>query len=155
MAAELSFEIAEVTDRSGNVVREQLLLGAEAVHRQLRPQLPADYRAKMLRVFAGGGRMVVAHSNGVVSGVAVWRCTENTFSGVFLYVDDLVTDSAQRSQGIGKALLSHCERIARELGCSDFVLDSGVQRVQAHKFYFREGLVISAFNFKKSLVQRI
>ena len=151
--AERSFEITEITDRSGNVVHEPLLLAAESVHRQLRPQLPADYRAKMLRVFAGGGRMLVAHSNGNVVGVAVWRSAENTFAGVYLYVDDLVTDSAQRSRGVGKALLSHCERIARELGCSDFVLDSGVQRAQAHKFYFREGLVVSAFNFNKSLAR--
>lgn len=149
--AERGFEITEVTDRSGNVVHEGLLLAAEGVHRQLRPQLPPDYPAKMRRVFAGGGRMVVAHSNGEVVGVAVWRSTENTFSGVYLYVDDLVTDAARRSRGVGKALLSRCEHIARELGCKDFVLDSGVQRDQAHKFYFREGLVISAFNFKKSL----
>jgi len=77
---------------------------------------------------------------------------ENTFSGRFLYVDDLVTDAARRSRGVGKALLGQCERVARELGCRDFVLDSGVQREQAHKFYFREGLTISAYNFKKSLV---
>lgn len=149
-----SFDLVEVTDRAGKLVHEDLLQAAEAVHRQLRPKLPADYRAKMLRVFASGGRMLVAHSNGEVCGVLVWRCAENTFSGVYLYVDDLVTDSAKRSRGVGKALLARCEQIARELGCDDFVLDSGVQRDQAHKFYFREGLTVSAFNFKKPLRSR-
>jgi len=148
----LEFELIEVTDRNGALVGEKWLLLAESVHRQLRPRLPPDYVAKMQRVFASGGRMLVAQSGGEVCGLAVWRTLENTFSGRFLYVDDLVTDAARRSRGVGKALLGQCERVARELGCRDFVLDSGVQREQAHKFYFREGLTISAYNFKKSLV---
>jgi ribosomal protein S18 acetylase RimI-like enzyme len=151
MQAPLKFEIVEVTDRAGELVQPELMVAAEAVHRQLRPQMPPDYSAKMRRVFAGGGRMLVAHTQGHVCGVSVWRSTENTFSGRYLYVDDLVTDAAQRSRGVGKALLDHCERVARELGCEYLVLDSGVQRDQAHKFYFREGLVVSSFNFKKRL----
>ncbi|MFZ5895820.1 MAG: GNAT family N-acetyltransferase [Myxococcota bacterium] len=151
MSAPLQFELVEVTDRAGNVVHANWLARAETVHRQLRPQMPADYAAKMGRVFAGGGRMLIAHAGEEVVGVAVWRSTENTFSGRYLYVDDLVTDAARRSCGVGKALLDHCERIARELDCDDFVLDSGVQRAQAHKFYFREGLTIKAFNFNKRL----
>jgi GNAT superfamily N-acetyltransferase len=148
------FEIVEVTDRDGRLRDERWLLAAEAVHRQLRPQLPSDYAAKMARVFAGGGRMLIAKSGEQVFGVAVWRATENTFSGRYLYVDDLVTDADTRSRGVGKALLARCEAIARELSCADLVLDSGVQREQAHKFYFREGLTISAFNFKKPLLRR-
>ena len=31
------------------------------------------------------------------------------------------------------------------------VLDSGTHRPQAHKFYFREGMVITSFSFKKPL----
>lgn len=147
------FEIVEVTDRSGNVREERWLKAAEDVHRQLRPQLPSDYVAKMQRVFAAGGRMLIARALDQVVGVAVWRASENTFSGRYLYVDDLVTDASTRSQGVGRAMLARCEQIARELGCHDFVLDSGVQRDQAHKFYFREGLVISAFNFKKPLAR--
>ena len=149
--ASSSFELVEVTDRDGHLSHEDWLLAAEAVHRQLRPQLPPEYGTKMRRVFAGGGRMLVAIHGQKVCGVAVWRASENTFSGRYLYVDDLVTDAGTRSRGVGKALISRCEQIARELGCQDLVLDSGVQRDQAHKFYFREGFTISAFNFKKSL----
>jgi GNAT superfamily N-acetyltransferase len=145
-------EIVEVTDRNGALVAQEWLLLAEPVHRQLRPQLPPDYLGAMQRVFAGGGRMLVAHSGDEVCGVAVWRAFENTFAGLFFYVDDLVTDAARRSSGVGKALLTHCEGIARELGCREFTLDSGVQRAQAHKFYFREGLTIASYKFAKPLV---
>ena len=93
----------------------------------------------MQRVFAGGGRMCVAADGDGVVGVAVYRIYENTVSGVQMYVDDLVTDDTQRSSGIGAALLDHLQKLARRAGCRAFTLDSGTQRQQAHKFYFREG----------------
>ena len=143
--------LIEVTDRTGRLLLPEWLTRAERVHRQLRPQLPADYAGKMQRVFAGGGRLLVAVSGERCLGLAVWRSHENTFSGRIVYVDDLVTDDDARSAGVGHALLARCEVIARELGCQELVLDSGVQRGRAHKFYFREGLVIGAYNFSKPL----
>ncbi len=49
------------------------------------------------------------------------------------------------------ALMEHLQDIARRAGCESFILDSGTHRQQAHKFYFREGMAITSFNFKKSL----
>jgi GNAT superfamily N-acetyltransferase len=143
--------LIDVTDRAGAVIAPAWLAAAEALHRDLRPQLPADYAATMTRIFAGGGRLIVATDGVAPVGLAVWRVLENTMFGRFLYVDDLVTDRALRSRGVGKALLGRCESIAVALGCRQFVLDSGVQRAQTHRFYFREGLAIRAFNFGKSL----
>lgn len=143
--------IIDVTARDGSVTEPAWLTRAERTHRQLRPQIPSDYSAAMGRVFSQGGRLVVAVLAEAVVGVAVWRSYENTFSGRFLYVDDLVTDEHHRSAGVGGALLAHCETIAVELGCSAVTLDSGVQRARAHKFYFRSGYSIGAYNFSKQL----
>ncbi len=143
--------LIDVTDRDGTVTSPAWLAAAEPLHRDLRPQLPHDYAAAMARVFLSGGRLIVAAQGELAVGLAVWRVLENTMFGRFLYVDDLVTDTRLRSRGVGKALLSRCEAIAVELGCREFVLDSGVQRAQTHRFYFREGLVVRAFNFGKSL----
>jgi GNAT superfamily N-acetyltransferase len=147
----MSIRIVDINDADGNVVEAAWLAGAEAVHRQLRAHLPADYAAKMRRVFAGGARMSVAVHGEKVVGVAVHRVHENTFDGVQMYVDDLVSDETKRSQGVGRALLDHLQRLARAAGCAKLNLDSGTQRQQAHKFYFREGLVVTSFHFAKSL----
>jgi len=146
-----SIRIIDINDASGIVIAADWLASAESVHRQLRPQLPEDYAGTMRRVFAGGGRMCVAEMRGVVAGVAVYRIHENTFDGVQMYVDDLVTDAACRSRGVGKALLDHLQQIARDAGCKAFTLDSGTQRQQAHKFYFREGMTVTSFHFAKPL----
>jgi len=143
--------IVHITDDAGRVVEQVWLKRAEGVHRQLRTVLPADYEGKMKRVFAGGARMCVATEGEAVRGVAVYRIYENTFEGLHLYVDDLVTDERQRSRGVGKALMGHLQDLARAARCEATTLDSGTQRAQAHKFYFREGMVVSSFHFRKPL----
>jgi hypothetical protein len=143
--------IVHITDASGKIVEPVWLKRAESVHRQLRTALPADYEGKMKRVFAGGARMCVAAEGEAVRGVAVYRINENTFEGLHLYVDDLVTEENLRSKGVGRALMEHMQKLAQSAGCEATTLDSGTQRTQAHKFYFREGMVVSSFHFRKPL----
>lgn len=147
--------IIDINDANGNVISPDWLERAESVHRQLRPQLPQDYADKMRRVFSDGGRMCVAAHDDAVVGVGVYRIHENTFDGVQMYVDDLIADESRRSQGIGKALMEHLQETARDAGCRTFNLDSGTQRQQAHKFYFREGMVVTSFHFAKPLARPV
>ena len=151
MSGTQQVQIVDVTNDSGAVVAPEWLGKAEGVHRQLRTTLPTDYAAKMRRVFGDGGRMCVAVRDDVVVGVAVYRIFENTASGRELYVDDLVSDEASRSQGVGRALLASLEEKGRALGLDVLELDSGTQRQDAHRFYFRERLAISSFHFYKRL----
>ena len=148
----MSVRVVTVTDDRGAVVEPQWLARAEGVHRSLRTALPPDYAGKLVRVFAGGGRMCVAADGDRVVGVAIYRISENTFAGINMYVDDLVTDEIERSRGVGRTLMAHLERVARDAGCANLRLDSGTHRQQAHKFYFREGMVITSFSFNKPLV---
>jgi len=147
----IEFPVVEVTGSDGSVVEAAWLARAEPVHRQLRTSLPADYAGRLREIFADGARMSVATEHETVRGVALWRVVENTYEGRRLYVDDLVTDEAHRSRGIGRALLQHLERHARNLQCDVLALDSGTHRTGAHRFYFREGMVIPSFCFRKNL----
>lgn len=124
---------------------------AEPVHRQLRPNLPADYRARIAEIAANGGRLLLAVESESVLGVALWRVVENTVDVRQLFVNDLIIDETTRSQGVGHALLDFLQQRAKALNCKALALDSGVQRQRAHHFYFREGLHIASFSFKKGL----
>lgn len=143
-------EVIPITDAQCRIVEPGLLARAEPVHRQLRPHL-GEYSQRMAEVFASGAEMAVALFNEEVVGVTVFRVIEKTFSGRELYCDDLVSDETRRSTGVGHALMQYMERIGRERGCDVLALDSGCQRQQAHKFYFREGMVIPSFHFTKAL----
>jgi len=144
-------QVLAVTDGAGAVVEMAWLARAEAVHRQLRPRLPEDYVGRLTEVFAKGAQMALVVDGSAVLCVALWRVIENTYEGRRLYVDDLVSDEARRSQGAGKLMLAWLEETASALGCDVLALDSGVQRQRAHRFYFREGMHIASFCFRKAL----
>jgi len=129
------------------------ILAARGVMRQLRPQIPeADYLFTVRRMMQTDGYLQAAVFDGdAVVAVAGYRFMEMLFAGKTLYVDDLNTDETRRSRGYGKALMDWLKREARERGCVQLQLDSGVQREQTHRFYFREGLTINCYHFRLDL----
>jgi len=143
-------EIVRVAEAGGIITHAELLAHAEPVHRQLRPQIPEDYLARLAEVFRGGAEMVVAVNEGDVVGVCVFRVMLNTMSGRYLYIDDLVADSTGRGKGVGKALMEFAVAEAGRRECSAVQLSSGTQREQAHRFYFREGFTIKSFGFSRA-----
>jgi GNAT superfamily N-acetyltransferase len=145
----VTVRVVPVTDAKGTVTDEALLRAAESVHLQLRPQMAGKYFARVSEVIGSGVEMAVAVVDGKPAGVTMFRVIEKTHSGRELYCDDLVTDELQRSTGVGHALMQYMEGICRERKCDTFALDSGCQRQQAHKFYFREGMTILSFHFAK------
>jgi GNAT superfamily N-acetyltransferase len=84
-------------------------------------------------------------------GLAGWRVVDTTHVVRKLYVDDLVTDAAHRSRGIGAALLDHLEVRGAALGCRFLELDSGVQREGAHRFYRRVGMRDDSLHFRRPI----
>ena len=144
-------KIIAITNAVQDIVELEWLRQSESVHRQLRPLLPPDYVGRMRKVFASGADMVVCVRDEKVCGITVFRIIEKTFSGRELYCYDLVTDESMRSTGVGHALMVYMEQVADARGCDCLALDSGTQRQQAHKFYFREGLTVPAFHFSKSI----
>jgi GNAT superfamily N-acetyltransferase len=115
---------------------------------QLRPHLVAnDFVARVRRMTAGGYRLAFLEEDGVVRSVAGFRIMDLLFSGLTLYVDDLVTDASARSRGHGDKLFDWLVAYARAAKCEQFSLDSGTQRVDAHRFYLRKRMKISSFHF--------
>jgi GNAT superfamily N-acetyltransferase len=123
-----------------------------SVMNQLRPLLIADEFVGRIQIQqAEGYQLAFLEDQGAVVAVAGFRLQTLLWSGRTLYVDDLVTDSNRRSQGHGGEMLDWLIALAREAGCTTFMLDSGTHRNEAHAFYFRHGLRISDFHFKLPL----
>ncbi len=122
------------------------------VLRQLRPHLDwPTYAAVYERGHPQGLRFLAAYAGGRCVGVAGWRLLHSTHTLTKLYVDDLVTAQDARSGGVGHALLDELADRARAAGCTVLDLDSGVQRHDAHRFYFRERMHIAAHHFQREL----
>ncbi len=118
------------------------------VMQQLRPHIPAaDFLPRIRRQMQQGYRLAMLEHDDTVIALAGFRLSENLAWGRFLYVDDLITDEERRSSGAGKALFDWLLDTARNEGCRELHLDSGVQRFDAHRFYLREGMHISSHHF--------
>lgn len=59
----------------------------------------------------------------------------NLYNGKHVFVYDLVTDESNRSKGYGEQLLNYVHEYGKQNGCGQVVLESGLQRINAHRFY--------------------
>ena len=75
---------------------------------------------------------------GVVGWVAC-RVVERTYRRAYGEVAGLVVDSAHRSRGYGAELLTRAEEWFESRGVPEVLVRSNTLRVEAHRFYDREG----------------
>lgn len=122
------------------------------VMRELRPHIPeAEFLARIRRSERSGYRLIRLKEGDRAVAVAGVRVGENLAWGRFLYVDDLVTAADQRSKGHGARLLAWIRDYAVRQGCAQLHLDSGLQRLDAHRFYAREGVEKTGYHFAETL----
>jgi GNAT superfamily N-acetyltransferase len=122
------------------------------VMQQLRPHLvESEFVARIDRMRPNGFLLAALEDDGVVRAVAGFRYLDLLFCGKAMYVDDLVTDAATRSKGYGSAMLDWLRDQATANECTTFTLDSGVQRYDAHRFYFRERMTIHGYHFTQPI----
>jgi GNAT superfamily N-acetyltransferase len=98
-----------------------------------------------------GYRLAFVEASGAVASVAGYRILRNLIYGKFLYVDDLVTRSTQKRTGCAGQLIEWLSEQARDQACSFLILDSGVQRFEAHRFYLAHQMDITAHHFARKL----
>jgi GNAT superfamily N-acetyltransferase len=65
--------------------------------------------------------LIVAETNGEISGIALFYIRYSTWKGRALYLEDLVVREAHRRKGIGNLLFEEILRIARERNYSGVV----------------------------------
>lgn len=112
-------------------------VGREEFLEHVRRQADEGYRLAFLEI---DGRPVT---------VAGYRILHQLVAGKVLYVDDLVTDEALRSGGLGARMLEWLLSEARRAGCRSFELDSATHRTPAHRFYRRQGMDATSLHFRK------
>ncbi|TGD87315.1 GNAT family N-acetyltransferase [Mycolicibacterium sp. CH28] len=132
-----------------NDVDEHQIAFCYPLMRQLRPQLASaeDLASRWRRQSAQGYRIVGLWQHNQPLALAGYRMTESLIHGPFLYVDDLVVDSALRSAGYGALLMDWLENEGRRTGCAKLVLDTGLDNALAQRFYYRQGLLAMALRF--------
>jgi GNAT superfamily N-acetyltransferase len=128
------------------------ILACYPVMKELRPHISeTQFLERVLTQQESGYQLSYLTTEDGVAAVTGFRIGENLAWGRFLYVDDLVTLPTQRSQGHGTKLLAWLKEYAVSHKCKQLHLDSGMQRLDAHRFYEREGVEKTSFHFAVTL----
>ena len=132
-------------------IEDQDIHDCYAVMSDLRPHISeAEFLTRVRRQQQGGYQLACLVDE-EVKAVAGFRISENLAYGKFLYVDDLVSKSTDRSKGYGGKLFDWLVERAQKNDCEQFHLDSGVQRFGAHRFYLTKRMDISSHHFALKL----
>lgn len=110
-----------------------------------------EFVARVARQHTAGYRILAAWQQGAPIGLAGYRVAENLIHGRFVYIDDLMTAEGERRQGIGARLLDAVAAEGRRLGCGRLVLDTALDNVLGHRFYYRQGLMARALRFSRDI----
>jgi GNAT superfamily N-acetyltransferase len=110
---------------------------------RLRPHLSSaeELVTRIMRQQEDGYRLLAAWRDAVPIGLAGYRLEENLIYGRFVYVDDLVTMDSKRGCGIGASLLDFVASEGQKSGSCRLVLDTTLDNVLAHRFYYRQRLL--------------
>ena len=119
-----------------------------AILLQLRPHYTHETLAQQIaKQQAQGYRVVYVKADTQVLAVAGFVVTDKLAWGRHVYIDDLVTDETHRSTGAGTFLMAWFKQFCQDHDCAQLHLDSGTQRVDAHRFYLHERFHINSFHF--------
>ncbi|AZU62544.1 GNAT family N-acetyltransferase [Neobacillus mesonae] len=126
---------------------------AFSVIQQLRTHLTStSYLSHLKQMVQEGYQLFAKYDNGRIAAVAGIVLRTNFYYGNHVFVYDLVTDSQHRSQGYGEELLMYIHEYGKNNGCNMVALESGLHRIDAHRFYeSKMGYEKFCYSFKKEL----
>lgn len=120
---------------------------------QLRDHLTEEtYLEYLAEMREQGYRLFALFDDDRIVSVAGVSSKTNFYNGRHLFVYDLVTREDRRSEGYGTRLMEFVERWARARGHESIVLESGLWRDDAHRFYEEHlGMERYCYTFKTEL----
>jgi GNAT superfamily N-acetyltransferase len=112
-------------------------LAAYPVMKQLRTHLSQERFLELTReaTVSEGYKLAALYEEGKIMALTGFMPMITLYNGKSIWVCDLVTDSSVRSKGYGEKLLNYVETWAKNNGYDIISLSSGLQRLNAHRFY--------------------
>lgn len=135
------------------LAEETQWLEAYPVMNELRTNLDQDAYLGLLREMnAQGYKLLALYDEDRIVALAGVIVLTNFYFGKHVFVYDLVTKASERSKGHGETLLEYVHQYAKDNGCQTVALESGLARVDAHRFYeTKMGYRKPGYSFTKTL----
>lgn len=121
--------------------------------KELRTDLTLDmYRNLVTSMRPQGYELYALYADDEIVSLAGIELRVNLYLGKHVFIYDLVTSAAHRSNGYGEMLLHFVHEYARDCDATWVALESGLARSEAHRFYTdKMGYTITSYSFRKQL----
>lgn len=140
----MEFRLIETSDQAQKVY---------PVMRELRENLAPEDFLELLEAAQteSGYRLIGAFDGETCLGLMGYRILTDFVHGRHLYIDDLVTTTEARSQGLGSSFLERAKHIAKNENCQRLRLCTGVANDRGRSFYEKNGWALRAVVYKTVL----
>lgn len=96
--------------------------------------------------------LIVYEGNGqVMALMSIHFVPQLALEGDFAVIGYFAVDQKTRSKGIGKEMEEYCVKLAKDRGCDRIQVHCNIRRIEAHRFYERQGYHESRKYFSKGL----
>ena len=93
--------------------------------------------------------LVYEDSSGIVAFISLHFIPQIALEGDFARISYFAVDTTIRSKGIGRQLEEYCTNLAKKRNCNRIEVHCHSRRVDAHRFYSRQGFIESPKYFIK------
>ena len=108
-------------------------------------------RLKNIRNHKDYTTFVAEQNKEIVGFIGLMRGFAYEIDGSYIRVAALAVKKEHQNRGIGNRLLEEAEKFAKKSDARTIMLNSGIQRTNAHDFYERRGYIKKGYSFKKSI----
>ena len=114
------------------------------------PHMSREFYSEMIpELMKNGYRQVAVLIDEKIVGVSSFEVITRLYMGRIMRVNDLVILEDYRGRGIGRKLIEYIKEQSIADNCNAMVLDTGIERKDAHKFYEKLGFKIHAHHYIK------
>ena len=130
---------------------KEMLPHFELMHLMYKKMDIALYTSFLEVMIPNNYSQVAVYENEKCIGVTgIWFGTK-LWCGKFIEIDNFIVHPEHRSRGIGTMICDFIEAKAKDLGCTNIVLDAYTTNFPAHRFYYNQGFGPKGFHFVKIL----
>lgn len=106
-----------------------------------------QYRSLLDEMMKGDYRQVAAFMNDKIVGITGLTIATKIWSGKYMDMDHFVVSRDERSNGIGKIMMSYVKDLSLREECKILSCDVYTENFEAQRFYMNEKFVPRGFHF--------
>ncbi|MEO7768501.1 MAG: GNAT family N-acetyltransferase [Ferruginibacter sp.] len=131
---------------------EEEILKCWNVMKVLRPHLSEnEFVSMVIEMISAGYHLAYIEEDNIAVSAIGYRFQQYLFNGRHCYIDDLATVPGRTGKGYAGKLIDYVVEICKQKGLTSVTLDSGFNRMDAHRLYLQKRFEISSLHFSKKL----